>query len=41
MEIPGCPVQHLETEEEMYLPEVDRGSLHDSEGLLNVHMVWI
>ncbi|XP_024145012.1 plakophilin-4 [Oryzias melastigma] len=32
MEIPGCPVRHLETEEGMYLPEPDRGSLHDSEG---------
>uniref|UniRef100_H2L8Z4 Plakophilin 4 n=1 Tax=Oryzias latipes TaxID=8090 RepID=H2L8Z4_ORYLA len=38
MEIPGCPVQHLETEEEMYLPEVDRGSLHDSPGGHSAHM---
>lgn len=34
MEAPG---RHLEAEEGLYLPEPDRASLHDSEGLLNVH----
>ncbi|KAF6728614.1 Plakophilin-4 [Oryzias melastigma] len=38
MEIPGCPVRHLETEEGMYLPEPDRGSLHDSSGGHSAHM---
>ncbi len=31
---------HLEAEEGLYLPEPDRASLHDSEGLLNVHASW-
>lgn len=29
--------RHLDSEEGLYLPEPDRASLHDSEGLLNVH----
>lgn len=29
--------RHLDAEEGLYLPEPDRASLHDSEGLLNVH----
>lgn len=32
--------RHLEPEEALYLPEQDRVSLHDSEGLLNVHSTW-
>lgn len=34
--------RHLDAEEGLYLPEPDRASLHDSEGLLNVHttLVW-
>ncbi|XP_037829879.1 plakophilin-4 isoform X1 [Kryptolebias marmoratus] len=31
-EASGCPGRHLEAEEGLYLPEVDRASLHDSEG---------
>ena len=34
MEVSG---RHLEAEEGHYLPEQDRNSLNDSEGLLNVH----
>lgn len=40
MEASGCPGRHLEAEEGLYLPEPDRASLHDSEGLLNVHTTW-
>lgn len=29
--------RHLEVEEGLFLPEPDRASLHDSEGLLNLH----
>lgn len=34
--------RHLDAEEGLYLPEPDRASLHDSEGLLNVTttLVW-
>uniref|UniRef100_A0A1A8Q543 Plakophilin 4 n=2 Tax=Nothobranchius rachovii TaxID=451742 RepID=A0A1A8Q543_9TELE len=32
IDMPGCPSRHLEAEEGLYLPEVDRASLHDSEG---------
>lgn len=32
-EASGCPARHLEAEEGLYLPEADRASLHDSEGL--------
>lgn len=35
-ETSGCPGRHLEAEEGLYLPEVDRASLHDSEGLLSI-----
>lgn len=30
------PGRHLEAEEGLYLPEVDRASLQDSEGVLNL-----
>lgn len=39
-EATGCPGRHLEQEEGLYLPEPDRASLHDSEGLLNVQTTW-
>ncbi|KAM9835844.1 plakophilin-4-like [Aulostomus maculatus] len=32
IEAPGCPTRHLDAEEGLFLPEVDRASLHDSEG---------
>lgn len=32
-EVSGRPARHLEAEEGLYLPEPDRASLHDSEGL--------
>lgn len=31
---PSGPGRHLEVEEGVYMPEADRASLHDSEGLL-------
>lgn len=31
--------RHLEVEEGLYLPEGDRASLHDSEGLSTMHKV--
>lgn len=37
MEASGCPGRPMEVEDGLYLPEPDRASLHDSEGLLNVH----
>lgn len=40
MEASGCPGRPMEVEDGLYLPEPDRASLHDSEGLLNVHSTW-
>ena len=40
MEASGCPGRPLEAEEGLYHPEADRASLHDSEGLLNLHRTW-
>lgn len=40
MEASGCPGRHLEAEDGLFMPEPDRASLHDSEGLLNVHTTW-
>ncbi|XP_017282411.1 plakophilin-4 isoform X2 [Kryptolebias marmoratus] len=37
-EASGCPGRHLEAEEGLYLPEVDRASLHDSSGGHSAHM---
>uniref|UniRef100_A0A1A7WQM4 Plakophilin 4 n=1 Tax=Iconisemion striatum TaxID=60296 RepID=A0A1A7WQM4_9TELE len=37
-EVSGCPGRHLEAEEGLYLPEVDRASLHDSSGGHSAHM---
>ncbi|KAF3857455.1 hypothetical protein F7725_009314 [Dissostichus mawsoni] len=37
MEASGCPGRQLEVEEGLFMPEPDRASLHDSEGLLGGH----